>query len=133
MAIRTAQDGDLVSVLNVLDGADLATDHDQVQTAIERGDVFVAVPDEDQDGSPVVGAVVLDGEEIVNVAVRRRRRDQGIGSVLVERAMQERDRLVAQFDTDVRPFYESLGFDIAAAGDGRCRGVWRLGDGGSLE
>jgi len=129
MAVRTARTDDLVGVLNVLDGADLTTDHDRVQAAIERGNVFVAVRDEGRDDSPVVGALVLDSDEIGNVAVRRRRRDQGIGTALVERAMRERDRLVAEFDASVRPFYESLGFDVTAEGDGRCRGVWQAGEG----
>lgn len=127
MAIRTARSGDLVDVLNVLDGADLATDHERVRTAIKRGDVFVAVPDER--GTPVVGTLVFDGDEIANVAVRRRRRDQGIGSDLVERAKRERDRLVAEFDADVRPFYESLDFDVTRENEGRYRGVWLSDDG----
>ncbi|CCQ33864.1 GNAT family N-acetyltransferase [Halorhabdus tiamatea] len=128
MAIRRARATDLVDVLNVLDGADLATDHDRVQTAIERGDVFVAVPDEGQDDSPVVGALVLDGDEIANIAVRRRRRDLGIGTALVERAMRDRDRLVAEFDAGVEPFYESLGFDVKREDDARYRGVWLSSD-----
>jgi len=41
---------------------------------------------------------VLDGEEILAVAVRRRRRDQGIGSALVEAAGDRREELVAEFD-----------------------------------
>jgi GNAT superfamily N-acetyltransferase len=41
---------------------------------------------------------VLDGEEILAVAVRRRRRGQGIGSALVEAALEDRDELVAGFD-----------------------------------
>lgn len=128
MAIRRARADDLVDVLNVLDGADLATDHDRVQAAIERGDAFVAVPDEDREESPVVGTLVLDGDEIVNVAVRRRRRDQGVGSALVERAMRECDRLVVEFDAGMEPFYESLDFYVTGEDDGRYRGVWQSGD-----
>ena len=41
---------------------------------------------------------VLDGEEILAVAVRRRRRGQGIGSALVEAAGDRREELVAEFD-----------------------------------
>jgi GNAT superfamily N-acetyltransferase len=128
MAIRRARAGELVDVLNVLDGADLATDYDRLEAGLERGDVFVAVPDGRGDDSPVVGALVLDGDEIANVAVRRRRRDQGIGSELVERASRERDRLLAEFDAGVEPFYESLGFDVTRGDDGRYRGVWPAGD-----
>lgn len=59
--------------------------------------------------------------EIVAVAVRPGRRGQGIGSALVSAAASRREELVAGFDSDVRPFYESLGFEVECEGD-RCRG-----------
>jgi len=55
---------------------------------------------------------VLDGEEILAVAVRRRRRSQGIGTALVAAAGDRREEVVAEFDERVRPFWVALGFDI---------------------
>jgi len=74
------------------------------------------------DLSAVLGALVLEGREITGVAVRRRRRDQGIGRRLVEAAAARRGTLVAEFDAAVRPFYEALGFVVESVGDGRFRG-----------
>ncbi len=82
----------------------------------------------DEEGR-VLGTLVLDGEEIVAVAVRRSRRGQGIGTALVETAATRRGRLVAEFRDRERPFYASLGFDIEPADeDGRLRGVYCADD-----
>ena len=70
------------------------------------------------------GALVLDGSKIDAVAVRRRRRGQGIGTALVEAASDRRGRVTAAFDADVRPFYEALGFAIQPLSESdRYRGV----------
>ncbi|MEF8852990.1 MAG: GNAT family N-acetyltransferase [Haloarculaceae archaeon] len=132
VAVRVAKPDELASVLGVLDAAALATDADRVRAGIDRGDVLVAVPDEGRPddsaaagtaAGTVLGALVLDSEEVANVAVRRRRRGQGIGTALVAAAATRRDRLVAECDAAVRPFYESLGFDVEAVDSGRVRGV----------
>lgn len=124
--VREATPDDVVPALNVLDGAALETNPDAVRTAVERGDALVAAS-EVGDGTgrtgTVLGALVLDGDRVVAVAVRRRRRGQGIGTALVEAAADRRDRLTAAFDADVRPFYERLGFSIETAASGRYRGV----------
>ena len=60
----------------------------------------------------VVGTLVLDGDHVDAVAVRRARRGRGIGTALVEAAVDRRGRLTADFDSCVRPFYESLGFEV---------------------
>jgi N-acetylglutamate synthase-like GNAT family acetyltransferase len=119
MQVRTATIDDLPAVLNVLDGAALQTDIETVKRAVEDDDVLVAVPDE---GGAVLGALVLDGTEIVAVAVRLRRRGQGIGTALVETAMLRRDSLVAEFDERVAPFWRAVGFEIVADERGRLRG-----------
>ncbi|WP_049900568.1 GNAT family N-acetyltransferase [Halococcus agarilyticus] len=111
--------------MGVLDGAALAVEADAVREAIDRGAVLVAVAD-----GRVLGACVLDGREITAIAVRRARRDQAIGTRLVEAAAEryvtDEDELIAEFDRGVRPFYESLGFAIEPADEpGRFRG--RLG------
>ncbi|MFB6083763.1 MAG: GNAT family N-acetyltransferase [Halorientalis sp.] len=119
MEIREATVEDLPAVLTVFDGAMLATDVDAVRAAIDRGDLLVAATD-----GRVLGACLLSGEAIEAVAVRRARRDQGIGTALVEAAADRRERLVAEFDPRVRPFWASLGFEIEPAEEpDRYRGV----------
>ena len=118
--VREATAVDLPAVLGVLDAAALETDHERVREATDRGEVLVAVA---ESGGPVVGALVLVECEVVNVAVRPRRRDQGVGSALVAAAAARCDRLVAEFDGGVRPFYESLGFAVEPLADDRYRGT----------
>jgi GNAT superfamily N-acetyltransferase len=110
--VREVRPGERDAALNVLDAAILETDR------ADEGTLLVAV-----DEGRVVGALVLVGNRIDAVAVRRRRRGQGVGSALVEAAAEHRERLVAAFDDGVRPFYESLGFTISEASPGRLRGV----------
>lgn len=130
--VHEATSGDLVAVLGVLDAGGLATDADSVRASVDRGDVLVAVPDRGATGSDrgpvVVGALVLDGPEITNVAVRPGRRGRGVGTALVEAAARRRRFLVAEFDAGVRPFYESLGFAVEPLAAGRCRGLLDPGD-----
>ncbi len=122
MRVREASPGNRAAVANVVDGAALEIADDVLAESLERGDALVAVSD---DTERVLGALVLDGDRIAVIAVRRRRRGQGIGSALVEAAAERRERLVAEFDADVRPFYESLEFEVAAIEDesGRYRGT----------
>nr|WP_254282969.1 GNAT family N-acetyltransferase [Halomicroarcula limicola] len=106
--------------MNVLDGAALAVDAETVRASMGSGGTLVAVS---EDGERVLGALVLDGCRIEAVAVRRRRRGQGIGTALVEAAGERRERLTAAFDADVRPFYAKLGFEIEDGDEsGRLRG-----------
>ena len=124
--VREATVPELPDVLNVLDGAALAVDSGRLRSALDRGDVLVAVAGTTGEGARVLGALALDGEEITAIAVRRRRRGQGIGSRLVEAAADRKARLVAEFDPDVCPFWESLGFGISVERDDgrrRLRGV----------
>ena len=112
MRVREATTGELADVMNVVDGAVLAVDAATVRDGIDTGATLVAVSD---DGERVLGALVLDGDHIEAVAVRRRRRGQGIGTALVEAAIERRDSLTAAFDADVVPFYEQLGFAVEPA------------------
>ncbi|WP_436923328.1 GNAT family N-acetyltransferase [Halosimplex amylolyticum] len=130
VTVRPAAPDDLASVLGALDAGALETDAERVRASIDRGDAFVAVREgggnaegndaegvdasgvDSADERVVLGALVLDGDEIAAVAVRRRRRGQGIGTALVAAAAARRDRLVAEFDAGVRPFYEGLGFAV---------------------
>jgi len=110
--VRTATTGDLTTALTVLDGALLAVEYGSLRRAVEAGDVLVAV----STAGTVLGVLVLDGEEITAIAVRRRRRDQGIGTALVEAAAGRREQLRAEFDGRVAPFWRSLGFDTEPLG-----------------
>jgi GNAT superfamily N-acetyltransferase len=129
MEIRTAEPGDRSGVATVLDAAMLATP--ELGDRIPAGDVLVA-----EDGGPILGAVVVvppgrapewarergTDAHVAAVAVRRRRRGQGIGSALVD-AVAESGRVTAAFDPDHRPFYEGLGFAVERGPDGRLRGI----------
>ena len=112
MKLRRATD-ETAAVRGILDAAMLEAEG----AALEEETTLVAAVE-----GRLLGALVLDGEEIVAVAVRPGRRGQGVGTALVEAAAARRERLTADFDPEVRPFYESLGFKIECAG-GRCRGV----------
>lgn len=117
--VRPAAADELADVLGVLDAAALETDAAAVRRAIVTGDVLVAV-----DGGPVIGALVLEDEEVQGVAVRPRRRGQGIGRALVEAAAERRGRVEARFDADLRAFYATLGFAIEEApAEDRLRGI----------
>ncbi|SFR88472.1 Predicted N-acetyltransferase YhbS [Halomicrobium zhouii] len=131
MRVREADPGEVAAVRNVLDGAALAVDHDLLRECLDQGAVLVATStdsssdDTAETDATVLGALVLDGDRIDAVAVRRNRRGQGIGTELVEAAAARRDRLVAEFDAGVRPFYERLGFDVEPTADpDRYRGLW---------
>ncbi|MGB9930629.1 GNAT family N-acetyltransferase [Haloarcula amylolytica] len=114
MHVRTATADEVPAVMNVLDGAVLSIAVETVRAGAADGDTLVAVSDGDPGAERVLGALVLDGTHVEAVAVRRRRRGQGIGTALVEAALDRRDRITAEFDADVRPFYEALGFAIEA-------------------
>jgi N-acetylglutamate synthase-like GNAT family acetyltransferase len=111
--VRPATADDLPAVLTVLDSAALRVEFEQVTAAIEAADVLVAA----STAGTVLGALVLDGTEIAAIAVRRRRRDQGIGTALVEAAARDRESLHAEFDQRVAPFWRSLGFEAEPLAD----------------
>ncbi|GAB3320317.1 MULTISPECIES: ubiquitin-like small modifier protein SAMP2 [Haloplanus] len=116
--VGSADADDHLDVMRVLDGAVLSVDARTVRERIDDGAALVATVE-----GRVVGALVRDGDRVTAVATRRRWRDRGVGTALVSAAAAERDRLVAEFDPDVRPFYESLGFEVEPTGDGdRLRG-----------
>lgn len=109
--LRSAQHDDALAVRSLLDAAVLAVEG--IDDRIEAGDVLVATVD-----GRIVGVIVLeprsDVTHISAIAVMRRRRARGIGTALVEAASQD-GPLTAEFDERVRPFYESLGFEIEPA------------------
>jgi GNAT superfamily N-acetyltransferase len=107
--------------MNVLDGAMLDTDEAAVEERVDRGDVLVAVDD-----GRILGAGVLEpdgGAHVRAIAVRPRRRGQGIGRAMLEAAAKRHGRLTADFGERVAGFYESLGFEIEPDGE-RYVGSW---------
>ena len=115
--IRPATADDLVAVMRLFDAAVLEADAGEVAERIGDETVLVA----DADGR-TVGALALDGSHVDAVAVQKERRGRGIGSRLVTAAADAVDgALTADFDEDVRPFYDALGFDIERR-DGRLWG-----------
>ncbi|RDZ54207.1 GNAT family N-acetyltransferase [Haloferax sp. Atlit-6N] len=134
--VREGDPEELVAVMRVLDAGLLEADAGDVRDRLAAGDCLVA-----EASGRVVGALALDGDYIEAVATSPSRRGRGVGTALVRAAFGRRGRLVADFDGGVRPFYESLGFDIEArdgdggedaeaaadtgAGDDRFRGVLR--------
>ena len=119
VAVREAAAEEEPTARSVLNAAMLEVDDETV----ERSTVLVAVDD-----GRVLGALVLDDERIDAVAVRPGRRGQGIGSALVQVAASRRKKVTASFDPGVRPFYESLGFEVDCGEDGS--GENSEGDGG---
>lgn len=121
IVIRTATADDELPIRRVIDGAMLEVPKN-LAGLIESEQVLVAVAER------VVGALVLvqpaeatvptlaptdEASHIASVAVRRRRRGSGIGAALVRTAAERvSGPLTAEFRPSVRPFYESLGFEI---------------------
>lgn len=125
--IRTATADDELAVRRVIDGAMLEVPQN-LAGLIESEQVLVAVAER------VVAALVLvrpaemdlptltatdEASHVAAVAVRRRRRGSGIGAALVRAAAERTSApLTAEFRSSVRPFYESLGFEIRVVGGG---------------
>ena len=110
VAVREGDPSELVTVMRILDAGLLETEASEVQTRLDAGACLVA-----ETSDRVVGVLVLDGDYVEAVAVAPSRRGRGIGTALVEGALDRQGRLVAEFDAAVRPFYESLGFAITPA------------------
>lgn len=122
--VRVARPDERATVAGVLDAALL--DVPDLGDRLAAGEVLVAVP---ADGEGAIGALVAAprgdagaGAHLEAVAVRRRRRGQGVGTALVAAAADRWGRLTADCAERVRPFYESLGFELEER-DGRLWGV----------
>lgn len=112
MKVREAAPTEATTARSILDAAMLAVD----EATFEGATVLVATEDD-----RILGAAVLADGAVDAIAVRPGRRGQGIGTALVEAAAERRTPLTVRFDPPVRPFYESLGFDIECT-ESRCRG-----------
>lgn len=120
---------DELNVRRVLDGAMLDVADETLATAFEDGTALVALAERGGDRDPAVaGALaVTAGEDAADVhldavAVRLSRRDGGIGTALVARALADAaaagyDRMTAEYDASLREFYADLGFSAAPVGE----------------
>jgi GNAT superfamily N-acetyltransferase len=121
MSPETADAEDLVAIMNVFDGADLAVSAAAVERAIEADRVLVAR----SAAGTVIGALLAVPTEsavrIAAVAVRPGRRGQGVGSALLDEATTRWAPLVAAFDASLAPFYRSNGFAVTIEERGRGR------------
>ncbi|MFC3959706.1 GNAT family N-acetyltransferase [Halovivax cerinus] len=141
--VRPATTDDSLDVRRILDAAVL--EFAALEPRIDADDVLVATTD----AGTVRGVIVLEpaasaavtegiepspertgserlddrGAHIDAIAVRNSHRSRGIGTALVEAALEREGRLTAHFDVGVRPFYEGLGFDIVALDSDRYAGV----------
>ena len=132
--VREATAGDADEVVRLLDAAMLEFDRERARERVRAGNALVAVlrghnreervsadADTAERENRIVGACILGvsptgPREIEQIAVHRSRRGRGIGTTLVDAAATRTDDpLVARFREEVRPFYESLGFEIPAA------------------
>lgn len=132
MQVREARPADRIDVRRVLDAAMLEVE--VLPDRIDAGDVLVAAENDSVLGACVLVPPAEAPDWVVEtgvdvhvdaIAVRRRRRGEGIGRALIDRA-RERGALSAAFETDVRPFYDDLGFRVldGTTADGRLRAVW---------
>lgn len=122
MRIRPATQAEAQSVLGLIEASMLEIDAETIADLLAEtidGTVLVATA---HDEGPILGAIVVQNRRIEAIAVRPKRRGQGVGTALV-RAAAERteDTLVAECDSDVVPFYEQLGFDVESIGGSRYR------------
>ncbi|SHH13092.1 GNAT family N-acetyltransferase [Halobaculum gomorrense] len=118
VSIRTARDGETDAIRHLLDAA-MLTVPANLPERVAGGDALVAVAgDIGTESADVVGTLVLDGTRVEAVAVRKRRRADGVGTALVAAAARRTDApLTATFRTQVRPFYEALGFEVEERDD----------------
>ncbi|HIJ12550.1 MAG TPA: GNAT family N-acetyltransferase [Halobacteriales archaeon] len=118
--IRSATIPDLPSVMNIIDGSMLQLDLKIVQSRISSKEVLVA-----ESSETILGILVSTGNTIEVIAVRSKRRDQGIGSALVKTAAKNSNKpLIAEFDKESLQFYQKLGFSISSKTDGRYLGSY---------
>lgn len=142
VTVRPAQSRDHLGVMRVLDGGNLESDAATVERRIDQDMVLVAVDD-----GRVIGALVAvpravdeddptdgdaDGDEttadeprgahVEAVAVRLRRRGQGIGTALMRAAADRWRPLTADFYPGLSGFYEKLEFDVEKR-EGQYHGV----------
>jgi len=141
LTIRLAEPKDWLAVMRVLDGANLESDASVVQDRIDDELVLVATDDgrviaalvavpctelDASDTSDEAPTAESDDDEtgahVEAVAVRLRRRGQGIGTSLMRAAADRWRPLTADFYPGLSGFYEKLDFEVEKR-EGQYRGV----------
>mgnify|MGYP000016930650 CR=1 FL=1 len=134
VSLRRADPDDHLAVVRLFDAAMLETDADRLRRQLEAtaGFVLLATIEErpvgavavDTEPAGVTQLVEGDPARITAIAVRPGRRGQGIGTELVAAVESRQGRVVAEFDPTVRPFWESVGFEVTERPESeRLRGV----------
>ena len=119
VSIRPAAEDEAIDVIRLFEGALLTVDFDRLCDAIADSAVFVAIH-----AGRVVGAVYLDCDRepphVEAIAVHPSHRRDGTGSQLLDYAVTQYGSVTAAFDSELRPFYESIGCTIEpfSAADG---------------
>lgn len=140
VSLRRAEPDDQLAVVRLFDAGLLETDADRLRRQLDAtaGFVLLGTIDDRPVGAVAVDLASADDSEDVDntergddteparitaIAVRRRRRDHGIGrQLLLAAAGRVAPRpLTATFDDRVRPFYRACGFEIEPH-EGRLRG-----------
>jgi len=121
VTVRRASGADELAVRRLVDAAMLVVE--ELDVAVRAGNVLVACDETDS----VLGTVVLErtgpaSSRIIAIAVRRSLRGQGIGTRLLEATVDRVGRVTAEFEPELRPFYEQFGFEIEPGQDDRLRG-----------
>lgn len=119
--VRMATAEDIVAVMNVLDGADLAVSKPTIERRIAADSVLVATSARDTVLGSLVAIPRPKGVHVEAIAVRPGRRGQGIGTALLTAAGERWGRLTATFDPAVSEFYLQAGFEVWSTGR-RCFG-----------
>ena len=138
LSIRRGDPADRLAVVRLFDAAMLDTAADRLSQQLTGTDGVVLIATR---GETPVGAIALDYSpasdkkrvavdstrvdddtdlvRITAIAVRRRRRDRGIGRTLIEAAANHVTPrpLTARFDEEVQPFYRACGFEIDPRND----------------
>ena len=121
---RSAIPSDIPYIMNIIDGALLQTDLKMLKTRISRRDVIVA-----ESHTAIIGVIILAENVIDAIAVRSKRRNQGIGSALVFAAAEQiGSPLTAEFDLTSLSFYQHLGFLISPLGENKYIGLYTIPD-----
>jgi len=124
ITIREATISDLPSLMNVIDASLLYVDIESVKSSISSNDVLVATSP-----TTILGVLISKQNNIEAIAVRSRRRHQGIGSALVRSLAKKLDGpLIAEFDGPSLQFYQKLGFSLLSEHQGRFTASYQIID-----